>query len=40
MLEMIGIALISAFGGYIAGVPLLVDSDLEIDLARPVLRRT
>jgi hypothetical protein len=33
---MIGIALISAFGGYIAGVPL----DLEIDLAGPILRRT
>jgi hypothetical protein len=25
MLRMIGIALISAFGGYIAGVPILVD---------------
>lgn len=40
MLRMIGLALISAFGGYIAGVPILVDSDLEIDLAGPVLRRS
>jgi len=37
-LKMIGIALMSAFGGYIAGVPLL--SDFEIDLPGPVFRRT
>ena len=29
MLRMIGIALISAFGGYIAGVPILAEDNLH-----------
>ena len=37
-LNLTGVALMSAFGGYIAGVPIL--SDHEVDLAGPILRRT